>query len=158
MTLEAAAQEILHKHQNLLKPKVKFKRLNENATIPKIAKKGDAGFDLSATEHGIIYHGGQLVLPLGIACEIPLGYVGIIKPRSGIAVKHMLNVHAGVIDSSFRGEIKACLINHGDRPVEFRKGDRIAQLVVVPCLTESIEVNELDNTERGKSGFGSTGF
>lgn len=136
---------------------IKFKRLNENAKLPRRAKDGDAGFDLFATRSDVIWHGGQLVLPIGIACEIPPGWVGVIKPRSGMAVTHMVNVHAGVIDSGFRGEIHVCLINHGDRPVEIKKGDRIAQMVVVPYLGDAIEVESLDDTERGKQGFGSSG-
>ena len=136
---------------------IKFKRLTEDAKLPRRAHGGDAGFDLYATRSDTIWHGGQLVLPIGIACEIPAGWVGVIKPRSGMAVKHMINVHAGVIDSGYRGEVNVCLINHGDRPVEIRKGDKIAQMVVVPFHGEAIEVDELSDTERGAGGFGSTG-
>lgn len=136
---------------------IKFKRLHDKAKLPRRANNGDAGFDLYATRSDVIWMGGQLVLPIGIACEIPDGWVGIIKPRSGMAVKHMINVHAGVIDSGYRGEICVCLINHGDRQVEIRAGDKIAQMVVVPYMKDCIEVDTLDNTDRGALGFGSTG-
>lgn len=136
---------------------IKFLRLNDDAKIPRRNKDSDAGFDLYATRSDTIWHGGQLVLPIGIACELPEGYVGIIKPRSGMAVKHMINVHAGVVDQGYRGEIHVCLINHGDRPVEIRKGDRIAQMLVVPFCGDSVEVDSIGDSERGSDGFGSSG-
>jgi len=137
--------------------KILFKKLTVSATIPRINKKGDAGFDIYADESVVIWVGGQAVISTGIACEIPTGWVGQIWSRSGMAVKHMIDVHAGIIDSNYRGEIKACLINHGDRRVEIKKGDRIAQMVVTPFLGESEEVSELSDSNRNKNGFGSSG-
>ena len=135
---------------------IAFKKLQKDAQLPRRNREGDAGFDLHAQESCEIWIGGQCTISTGIACELPKGYVGQIWPRSGMAIKHMINSHAGIIDSNYRGEIMVCLINHGDKKVEIRKGDRIAQLVV-PYFGEAIEVEELSDTERGLSGFGSSG-
>jgi len=137
--------------------RVKFKKLTETAIIPKRQHPGDAGFDLYADQSCEIFTGGQAVISTGIAAAIPEYHVGMIWPRSGMAVKYMTNVHAGIIDSNYRGEIRVCLINHGERPVEIRKGDRIAQLVVTTYLGAADEVDVLDDTARGEQGFGSTG-
>jgi len=136
---------------------IKFCKQNDDNKIPQRQKDDDAGFDLYADESVDIWIGGQATIKTGIRTAIPHGYVGQIWPRSGMAVKHMINVHAGIIDSGYRGEVRVCLINHGERTVEIRKGDRIAQLVVVPYLGESVEVDNLDETERGEAGFGSSG-
>lgn len=137
---------------------IKFLRLDKDAKLPRRAHEGDAGFDLYANESVTIWQNGQAIISTGIACELPEGYAGFIWPRSGLATKHMINVHAGLIDQGYRGEIKVCLINHGDRPVEIRKHDRVAQMVVGPFLIDAVEVLSLGNSERGKSGFGSTGL
>ncbi len=136
---------------------IKFMRLNEVAKLPRRAHDGDAGFDLYSTQNLTIWVGGQAVISTGIAAELPAGYMGIVKPRSGMAVDHMINVHAGVIDQGYRGEIHVCLINHGDRPVEIRKGDKVAQMVVVAYLGEAIEVDSIGGSDRGEDKFGSTG-
>ena len=136
---------------------IKFKRLSAEAKLPSIAKEGDAGFDLYAYHSCEVWPGGQATIGTGIACELPVGYAGFIWPRSGMATEHMINVHAGLIDQGYRGEVKVCLINHGSRCVEIRKGDRIGQMVVSPYITESTEVLSLSDTERGESGFGSSG-
>lgn len=139
-------------------PCTKFKRLEKLAKIPSIAKQGDAGFDLYAFESVVIKKGGQAILRTGIAAEFPEGCAGFIWPRSGLATKHMLNVHAGLIDQGYRGEIMVCLINHGDKDIEVRRGDRVAQLVVSPFIAAACEVSSLSETERGTHGFGSTGL
>ena len=134
-----------------------FKRLHELAKIPTRATEGSAGFDLYATEHMIIWPFAQVKIPTGISVSLPPGSAGFIWPRSGLAVKNGINVHAGLIDSDYRGEIHVCLINHGDKSVEIYPGDRIAQLVVSPVFVEATEAESLGATARGAGGFGSTG-
>jgi len=137
--------------------KIKFRKIGDGF-IPKRATHGAAGFDIYSTRHAEIWpHGGQAVIPAGFAMEIPEGWAGVIKPRSGLATRHKVNVHAGLIDSDYRGEVRACLINHGDRVMEIKRGERIAQLIVVPVLTDHVVVDELSHTARGNGGFGSTG-
>ena len=137
---------------------IKFKRLNEKAILPERATDGSAGFDIHATERVEIWPGAQAKIPTGIACVIPDNCVGLIWPRSGLAVKFKLSTNAGVIDSDYRGEIHICMINHGDRMYEIKAGDRIAQMIVQPYLGTAIEVDNLDDTSRGSQGFGSTGI
>lgn len=136
-----------------------FKRLHKDARLPVRSSEGAAGLDLYCIERVEIPAGRQAVLPTGLAVAIPHGYYGRIAPRSGLAVKHGINVHAGVVDADYRGEIKVALINHGDKLVEFKPGDRIAQMIVERCamwLTPAW-VPELLDTERGEGGFGSSG-
>lgn len=136
---------------------IQFKKLDENAIIPTIANPLDAGLDIYALESKRIWAGEQECFKTGIACAIPEGYVGIIKPRSGLSVRHCIDTKAGVIDASYRGELVVVLRNDSTRPKDFDIGDRIAQMIVIPVMTECCEVDELDFTERGKSGFGSSG-
>lgn len=129
-----------------------------DAKLPTRANNGDAGLDIYAVEPATLQPGIHAVLPTGLHMSIPHGYAGIIKPRSGLAVKHSIDVLAGVIDSAYRGECKVALINHGDTPMEIRQGDRIAQLLIVPvALLEPMRVDSLDDTDRGNAGFGSSG-
>ena len=118
---------------------------------------GKAGCDIHATESGTIYPGERKLISTGLTIAINPGTAGIIKPHSGLAVKFGIDVLAGVIDSSYRGEVKVLLINHGDRFYEYEYWDRIAQLIVVPCFTGIFEQAEMDETERGDNGFGSSG-
>jgi dUTP pyrophosphatase len=98
------------------------------------------------------------MIPTGLSVAIPSGHYGRIAPRSGLAAKHGIQVHAGVVDSDYRGEMRVCLINHGSEMVEFKPGDRIAQLIIERCLiTPAAWADNLDSTERGQGGFGSTG-
>lgn len=138
---------------------IEVKRIGEHALpLPSHASYGAAGADLMASVPERIMPGQLAVIPTGFAWAIPDGYVGMIRPRSGLAAKHGIDVLAGVVDSDYRGEVKVVLINHGDRPVVFHKGDRIAQMVIQPVIMSEIEeVSELDDTERGAGGFGSTG-
>ena len=116
---------------------VLFKKLDKDAQIPKINSKGDAGFDIYANEDCEIFTNQQKLISTGISCGIPPNWVGIIKPRSGLAVKEQIDVRAGVIDSPYRGEVKILLRNEGEGVFKINKGDRVAQMVVTPCLTES---------------------
>jgi len=137
---------------------IRFKRLTDTAQIPKRATDGAAGFDLHYDGDSLeLYPGERQILATGIAVEFTYGIAGIIKPRSGLAAKYGIDVLAGVIDTDYRGEVKVILINHGDRPVQIRTDDRIAQLVVISYAANSEETAELDDTNRGTSGFGSTG-
>ena len=98
------------------------------------------------------------MVPTGLAFAIPEGNYGRMAPRSGLAAKHGIHVGAGVLDSDYRGEIKAVLFNLGDKDFEIKEGDRIAQVIVEKyTITELVEVEDLDDTERGAGGFGSTG-
>lgn len=138
---------------------IKMQKLHKDAKLPTRSHHTDAGLDIYAVEPAELFHGVHAVLPTGLAMAIPEGYVGIIKPRSGLAVRHSVDVLAGVVDSSYRGEVMVTLIKHSEGRMEIRKGDRIAQMLVVPvCLQTPMLVNHLNDTERGKGGFGSTGI
>lgn len=137
---------------------IRFKKLTETAQLPKRATDGAAGFDLHYDGESLeLYPGERQILATGIAVEFDYGIAGIIKPRSGWAAKYGIDVLAGVIDTDYRGEVKVILINHGDRPVQIRTDDRIAQLVVTMYEPHSCEIDNLSATDRGSSGFGSTG-
>lgn len=143
-------------------PIVKFRKIVPEAVIPKYAKPGDAGMDLSCVcaEEVYLRCGNRICLGTGLQVEIPPGYEGQIRSRSGWAIKEGLAVlnSPATLDSGFRGEIKVILINHGDRFVPINTGDRIAQLVISPVASaEIVEVEELSTTERGTDGLGSTG-
>ena len=137
-------------------------RLIDDAIIPVYAKPGDAGADLVAAESVVLDPGGgRALISTGIAIAIPEGFAGFVQPRSGLALKHgitCLNT-PGLIDSGYRGELKVLLINTDPNDAfEINKGERIAQLViqkVEECIFQ--EVKELPGSERGETGFGSSG-
>lgn len=137
---------------------IKFKLLHDKAKAPTRATEGAAGFDLYCCEHATLYPGVHAVLGTGVAMAIPPRHVGLIWPRSGMAARHGVDTLAGVVDSDYRGEVRVSLINHGDRPVELKPGDRIAQIIFQQHLSWADVVDELDETERGDGGFGSTGY
>ena len=119
----------------------------------------DAGFDIRASENIVIDAKGQAIIPTGLKLSIPKGWVGIVKDRSSMASKR-LYTHAGVIDAGYRGEVRIVMSNHGETNFHIEEGSKIAQMVVVPCLTDAEEVvaeSELGATSRGVRGFGSTG-
>lgn len=121
---------------------------------------GDAGFDLRAGEELLVAPGEQVLVPTGLRLAIPLGWVGIVKDRSSMALKRIYT-HAGVIDAGYRGEVKIVLSNHGVEPYPIEVGSKIAQLVIVPTLTTLVQVKDpggLGETDRGSGGFGSTGL
>ena len=137
---------------------MKVTKLNEAARIPEQATPGSAGYDLCAVTGATIYPGQRLLIKTGLSVAIPDGMVGIIKPRSGLAVKHGIDVLAGVLDSDFRGNVGVLLINHGDSAWPFNAGERVAQLVVVPYYHGAcVEVGSLEETMRGDGAYGSTG-
>jgi len=139
-------------------PKLKFVRLNPEATpLHKIPE--NAGFDLTSVYNYVIPAKGNGVVLTGLAVEIPIHTYGRIAPRSGLALIHELDIGAGVIDSGYRGEIGVVVFNHGDTDYSVKKGDRIAQLLIIKL--ENIEVEEvklLNPSNRGLKGFGSSGY
>lgn len=134
-------------------------RLHTDAKVPTQATPGDAGYDLHAIESATVYRGTRALIGTGIAVAIPLGYVGYIKPRSGLAWKSGINILGGVIDAGYRGEVRVILHNTDpSKDFNVSVGDRIAQLVIQPVASLDItEVETLPGTERGQGGFGSTG-
>jgi len=135
-------------------------RLEDGAPLPTRAHPGDAGLDLTSREEVDLWPGSSAMVSTGTAIELSDGYVGLVFPRSGLAGKHGVTLRnaVGVIDSGFRGVIQAPLVNVGERPYRIQKGERIVQLVVVPCESvECVEVDELDETDRQGNGFGSSG-
>ena len=141
--------------------KVRIKKLNENAVIPSYAKSGDAGMDLVATSI-ISETQTQITYGIGLAMEIPKGFVGLIFPRSSVRkTRLMLSNCVGVVDSGYRGELQATFnkVNQNSQAEnDYKVGDRIAQIMIVPHPDIQFEeADELSDTERGEGGFGSTG-
>jgi dUTP pyrophosphatase len=141
---------------------VRFKRLRASAILPRYMTAGAAGMDLSSAADGPITlePGGRAGVPTGWAMELPPGYEGQVRPRSGLAAKHGISIPnaPGTIDSDYRGELVVLLVNLGREPHVIRPGDRIAQLVVAPVVQAEIEeVDGLSDTTRGHGGFGHTG-
>ena len=139
---------------------IKFNKLNNNAKPPKRANNTDAGADLCSLEKHTIQPLERKLVSTGISMEIPEGYYGRIAPRSGLAVKHGVDTLAGVVDSSYRGEIKVVLYNTDKSNTLFiEEGDRIAQIIIERHYNfEFVEVvEELSESNRGTGGFGSTG-
>lgn len=141
---------------------VKVKKLNEKAVIPTYGSAFAAGADLYACCDGeiSINPGETVLIKTGIAMEIPVGFVGLVYARSGIATKRGLAPanKVGVIDADYRGEIMVSLHNHSNEVQSIAEGERIAQLVIAPYLTaDFVETDNLEETVRGAGGFGSTG-
>jgi dUTP pyrophosphatase len=143
----------------------KVKRMNENATLPTKAKQSDAGYDLYAAEDAVVEFGKITVISTGIAIQLPdvkdkdISCYGRVAPRSGLATKHGIHTMAGVVDNGYRGEVKVALTKlSSDDPYQIKKGDRIAQLIIETHLTpQIIDAIELDDSDRGSDGFGSSG-
>ena len=140
---------------------VLIKRLDESVPLPSYAKAGDAGADLATRIDFTIKPGERMLVPTGISIALPSGYVALVHPRSGLAIKHgisMVNT-PGTVDAGYRGELQVILINHDlTQPVSFKKGDRIAQLVIQKVeRAQFVEVENLPGSERSADGFGSTG-
>jgi dUTP pyrophosphatase len=141
---------------------VEVKRLPHGAglPLPAYATAGAAGMDVVSAESVTIAPGARHAVATGLALAIPEGYEIQVRPRSGLALKHGITVPntPGTIDSDYRGELKVILINLGPEPFVIARGDRVAQLVLAPVVQAAwAEVDELDATERGAGGFGSTG-
>jgi dUTP pyrophosphatase len=143
-------------------PRVRFQRLRPGALVPRYMSAGAAGLDLAsaADEPITVAVGARAVVPTGLAFEIPQGFEGQVRPRSGLARKVGLTVlnAPGTIDSDYRGEVQVLLVNLGDAPHVIAPGDRIAQLVIAPVsVAELEESSTLTDTIRGAGGFGHTG-
>jgi len=134
--------------------------LAEGAVLPRYQSADAAGMDLCSTIDFSLEPLERMLVPTGLRMEIPRGYEGQVRPRSGLALKYGISmVNApGTIDSDYRGEIGVLLVNLGQNRVEFKAGERVAQLVICPVIqVELIQVDSLSETERGAGGFGSTG-
>jgi len=140
--------------------RIPLKQLDPGLPVPAHAHPGDGGVDLYARDGVSLAAGERAVVPTGVAVAIPPGYAGLVTPRSGLAVRHGIGVvnGPGLVDSGFRGEIRVILVNHGSEPFALKRGDRIAQLVVVAVCEQEFEVvDELPDSVRGEGGLGSTG-
>lgn len=140
---------------------LQIKMLDAGLPVPSYAKEGDAGFDLRARESVTLAPGERALVKTGVAFALPEGYVGLVHPRSGLAAKHGITVvnAPGTVDAGYRGEIMVCLLNTDLRePFVVERGDRIAQMVVQRFETARfVVVDELPDSERGATGFGSSG-
>jgi len=143
------------------KVEVLITRLDSSIPAPSYAKPGDAGAELTCRVDVTLKPGERALVPTGISIALPNGYVALVHPRSGLAIKHgvtMVN-SPGTVDAGFRGELQIILINHDPKAaISFKKGDRIAQLVIQKVeRADFIEVTQLPGSDRGSGGFGSTG-
>ena len=142
--------------------KILIKRLSNNIPLPKYETEGSSGMDLTANVNRVIeiLPGKSEIIPTGLALSIPKNYEIQIRPRSGLAAKSQISIlnTPGTIDADYRGELKVILVNLGEKIFKVEKGLRIAQMVLCPVIKAVLkEVNELEETERGSGGFGSTG-
>lgn len=130
----------------------------QGGTLPEYASAGSAGADLRASEGVVIGPGERAAVPTGLRLQIPAGQVGLVWPRSGLALRHGIDTLAGVIDSDYRGELLVVLVNHGREPVAIARGDRVAQLLL-QRVERALFLSgaSLGDTGRGQGGFGSTG-
>ena len=140
---------------------VPIKRLDPSVELPSYAYEGDAGLDLRSAEDVTLAPHERRLVSTGLAIAIPEGYAGFVQPRSGLALREGLSMAntPGLIDAHYRGELKVCAVNLDDStPIRITRGERIAQLVIqrVPVV-QLLEVEELDETDRGEGGFGSSG-
>lgn len=132
-------------------------KLNRGAFVPVRAHDTDAGADLRAPIGAVVPARGSRVIDTGVHIQLPHGYVGMLKSKSGLNVRHGITSE-GVIDEGYTGPIKVKLYNHGDEPYKIERGDKITQLVIIPCeYVDFYLVDDLEDSERGSDGFGSTG-
>jgi dUTP pyrophosphatase len=141
--------------------RLEFRRLDPTAPLPAYAREGDAGLDLRANAEATVGPGERALIPTGLAVAIPTGHAGLVLPRSGLASRHGLTLAnaPGLIDPGYRGEVKVAVVNlDPHEKVQVRRGDRIAQLLLVPFVAvDPVAVEELPLTARGEGGFGSSG-
>lgn len=138
-----------------------FKRVHSDAVLPAYAHPSDAGMDIRSVDALTIPVGKRALVHTGLIVNLPLGFEAQVRPRSGLALKSGVTVlnTPGTIDAGYRGEIGVILINLGDADFEVKVGDRIAQIVIAPVTQPTIvEATEIDETDRGAGGFGSTGI
>ncbi len=121
------------------------------------AYEGDAGYDIYSAEDIVVPARGKTAVSTNLYIELPFGFFGLVYSRSGLSFKHSIEVGAGVIDSNYRGEVKVLLYNHSDKSYYVKRGDKIAQLLVLPVAQVSWKfVDELSNSSRNEKGFGSS--
>lgn len=139
---------------------VRFKKVHPDAILPSYAHPGDAGMDVRSVEGLEIAPGARVLVRTGLVMVLPAGWEAQVRPRSGLALKHGVTVlnTPGTIDAGYRGEVGVILANFGDKPFYVAKGDRVAQIVIAPVTSATIDETEfVDETDRGTGGFGSTG-
>lgn len=137
---------------------IKLKKLNPEAKLPTYAHPGDAGMDFFALEETEIKPGEVARVKTGIALELPVGYVGLVWDKSGLASNHGLKTMAGVLDAGYRGELQIVITNLSGETYTIKKHDKVAQMLIQAVeAPELIEVDELSDSSRGEGGFGSTG-
>lgn len=142
---------------------VRIKLVHPMAQVPSFQTPGSAGMDLCSVQNIIIHPGNRVMVDTGIKIQLPIGYEAQIRPRSGLAIKHGITCinSPGTVDSDFTGNLMVLLINHSREMYQINVGDRIAQMVIAkyerPTFTVLTESEELEDTERGEGGFGSTG-
>ena len=139
---------------------IKFQKLHPDAQVPSYAHIGDAGADVYSVAEVTLYPQNRMAIPTGLAVDIPIGYELQVRPKSCLALKHGITVlnSPGTVDAGYRGEIKVILINFGAAAYTFAKGQKIAQLVLKPVIQANYMESELENSDRGMGGFGSTGL
>lgn len=139
---------------------LRFKKIHPDATLPSYAHASDAGMDVRSVEDVTVPAMGRVLVHTGLVMLLPPMYEAQVRPRSGLALKHGITVlnTPGTIDSGYRGEVGVILANFGDSDFQVKKGDKVAQIVVAPVVHAEIEAaSEIDETDRGAGGFGSTG-
>lgn len=139
---------------------LRFKKIHPDATLPSYAHASDAGMDVRSVEDVTVPAMGRVLVHTGLVMLLPPMYEAQVRPRSGLALKHGITVlnTPGTIDSGYRGEVCVILANFGDSDFQVKKGDKVAQIVVAPVVQAEIEAaSEIDETDRGAGGFGSTG-
>lgn len=132
-------------------------KLDEDAYMPIRAHDIDAGLDLRSPKRQVVWSRSREVIDTGVHVEIPPGYAGLLRSKSGLMCKHGI-LSDGTVDAGYSGSIRVCVINTSDEPYTIERGDKISQLVIVPCRLDHVELaDEIASGERGESGFGSTG-
>jgi dUTP pyrophosphatase len=156
--IEKKAKMMSAEDETLFENKLRVKKLSEHATVPVRGSDGAAGYDLSAAYDCVVKAKSKELVKTDLSIAIPKNTYARIAPRSGLAYKKFIDVLAGVVDYDYRGNVGVILANFGDEDFEVKKGDRIAQMILERITTpECVEVEDLEATERGAGGFGSTG-
>ena len=140
---------------------LRFRKIHPDAVLPSYAHPSDAGMDVRSVEDLVIAPGKRALVPTGLVMLLPPMYEAQVRPRSGLALKSGVTVlnTPGTIDSGYRGEVGVILANFGEADFQVKKGDKIAQIVIAPVTQpEIVETDEIDETDRGSGGFGSTGI
>ena len=140
---------------------LRFRKVHPDAVLPSYAHPSDAGMDVRSVEDLVIVPGKRALVHTGLVMLLPLMYEAQVRPRSGLALKSGITVlnTPGTIDSGYRGEVGVILANFGEADFQVKKGDKIAQIVIAPVTQpEIVETAEVDETDRGSGGFGSTGI